>query len=256
MYKFEISADSPSELRQKMLEFANEMQMDQKVDAGIYIDDVEEETHVPLSNFDSSIFAPVPPPFIKTQTDQQSVPLPAVSISQNKVQAAVSPNVDVIKDSNGFIWEANIHASNKTLNKNGTWRYKRGVDEETIKKYEQSNVNPPPVNPPPVNPPLVGSVHPPRQVVEAVIVKPVEQTYENITIPPGVRSAHSLITFKNNLTSILAQLINENKITQEYIAQLQEYFEVKHIWSITDTESQAIELFDLFVNHGFLTKVD
>jgi hypothetical protein len=39
-------------------------------------------------------------------------------------------------DKNGLPWDERIHASTKALNKDGTWRYRKGIDEGTKTKVE------------------------------------------------------------------------------------------------------------------------
>lgn len=39
-------------------------------------------------------------------------------------------------DANGFPWDGRIHSSSKALNKDGTWRYMRGVDKDQVDSIE------------------------------------------------------------------------------------------------------------------------
>lgn len=39
-------------------------------------------------------------------------------------------------DANGFPWDGRIHSSSKALNKDGTWRYMRGVDKDLVDSIE------------------------------------------------------------------------------------------------------------------------
>ena len=47
-------------------------------------------------------------------------------------------------DSSGQPWDERIHAGNKSTNKDGTWRKKRGVDTELVKQVEQGEAGPAP----------------------------------------------------------------------------------------------------------------
>lgn len=40
-------------------------------------------------------------------------------------------------DSRGIRWDERIHAATKSVNKDGSWRYRRGVDEKLIEEVEQ-----------------------------------------------------------------------------------------------------------------------
>lgn len=55
-------------------------------------------------------------------------PLPPIT------PAPVNNSVD--KDIMGFPWDARIHASGKTKNKNGTWKLKRNVDTKLVEQVE------------------------------------------------------------------------------------------------------------------------
>lgn len=47
-------------------------------------------------------------------------------------------------DARGIPWDERIHASTKGINKDGTWRYKRGVQESLINKIEAEHQHPTP----------------------------------------------------------------------------------------------------------------
>jgi hypothetical protein len=61
--------------------------------------------------------------------------------------------VDTESDARGFPWDKRIHSDTKSKNNDGTWRYRRQVDKELIKKVEAellaSTPAPTPVPPPP-----------------------------------------------------------------------------------------------------------
>jgi hypothetical protein len=173
--------------------------------------------------------------------------------------------------------DSRIHSEKKSKNLDGTWRYKRGVADEAIAVIENALkgttvhavaapvpaiVAPPPAvtTPAPVTlPPLAQPVAPPQVaapvVAHAVIV---EQAF---TPPPArmaapTKPAHTLATFKNNLTELLAQFINEGKINQEYVKSLCDYFKIKDIWNVLASERQCMELFDVFVKADFVTRIE
>lgn len=230
MYKFEISADSPEELREKMRDFASDIMMqDTQTELPKYVDEVPTFVEPMMSPT-----AVIPEPLIPV--------VPTAMVTMRSDQSTL--------DAAGQPYNAAIHSAKKTKTPSGLWRAKRGgIEAPTL------SVAPAAVNVPVVPPTTVKVAMPSFQAVAPVVVEPTP-AYENIVVPDGGRPAHSLITFKNNLMLIIAGLINEGKITQEYIAQLKTYFQVKEIWNIIGSEKQSTELFDVFCNAGFLTKVD
>lgn len=100
----------------------------------------------------------------------------------------------------------------------------------------------------------------PGQPTWAPDTAPLYQAFDNvdkgIVIPPGQKPAHTLETFQNNLTNVLAQLINEKKITKEYIESLCKHFNVKYIWNVLGSATQIRELYESFASYGLITKLD
>ena len=77
--------------------------------------------------------APVPP---APSIDPGAVP-PSESLMAAAAQAAaaaVAAGAEL--DSAGFPWDARIHAGTKSTKKDGTWTYKRGVDDALVKAVE------------------------------------------------------------------------------------------------------------------------
>ncbi len=195
-------------------------------------------------------------------------------------------------DSRGIPHDSRIHSAEGTKNTDGSWRNRRAVDKNLLAQVEAElfaaagspqrvvrhspvpsmgtgpvahqsnaagNAGPGEVYNPPPPPAVTTQVHtppPPQQVAPPqAAVEPVK-SYENVTIPQGQKPAHSLNTFKSNLTLILAQFITEKKITQEYIQQLKDYFQIKEIWNILGDEQKCMQLFQMFVDGGMITKIE
>jgi hypothetical protein len=68
--------------------------------------------------------------------------------------AAPSSPAAVERDSRGIVWDARIHAANKSTNKDGSWRQRRGLDDESVKaaveaelvaKHGRGDMIPPPL---------------------------------------------------------------------------------------------------------------
>lgn len=272
MYKFEISADSPQELQEKMQDFAKDMKLFDRQETGSapkYLDEIPSASeNYPIVQ---SAFS-VP----QSQNVQPAVPTPEA--------APRIPTARIGLDSRNIPWDERVHASTKEINKDGTWRSRRNVNKDVVKQIEtelkantqvQATVSVVPsipgipafptspvlglpnhapiLQPSPFDPPM--QQFPPSPITQ-MVQEPVKSTYENVQIPPGTRPAHSLLTFKNNLMDILADLVRKEKITPEWIQQMKTHFEVKEIWNIIGNEKQAMELYDNFVNWGFITRVD
>lgn len=99
----------------------------------------------------------------------------------------------------------------------------------------------------------------PNQAVQPVKSSPVAQTepkYEEIQVPQVTRPVYSYQSFKANFPMVLATLINEKKIDQNYIDALKKHFGVKEIWNVMGSEAQCLEIFNTFGSVGLITKVD
>lgn len=189
----------------------------------------------------------------------------------------VAPAPEGTIDSKGLPWDERLHLEGRTFNKDGSWRSKRRLDENFIIQVETelrakmralkglapvtSYGSPAAALSYPAPPPPTIHVEIPNFAANSVPFKPVEvappvQTYENVVVPQGVRPAHSLLSFQNNLMTLLSQLVSDGKINREYIEELKKYFNVKEIWHITSSGKQSMELYDVFAQAGFITKVD
>ncbi len=194
-------------------------------------------------------------------------------------------------DNEGLPWDKRINSSGKTKNVKGFWNKKRKIDPEyivtikgEIRNAMQFAANPPAVpalpgvvTPVPVLPtniqatevlPIIAenpALAQPVQPLEVVtpVLAPVQPPLAVVApaqpvvapTPPVMSSAngHTLDTFKTNFPMILASLITEKKITQEYVEQLKAYFNVTQIWDVSD--AQKGEMFENFASCGFITKV-
>jgi hypothetical protein len=296
MYKFEISAPTYDELRDKIVAYANEVINSEPTNQMEM--DIPPAPVVPIaerSQFDDPGFIPdfqreYKEQYLEEKKQEAQVTGIGALESPPVITALVAPTLveKVTKwastlDSKGMQWDSRIHAATKAVTKDGAWRYKRGVDDATITQIEAeyksnpvpstfSGVVPPP--PPPtiavelpkfVDQPKTHSTNAAGEVTFAPLTNVVNpaavpsapvKTYEQVQVPGGTRPAHSLITFKNNLMDVFAQLITEDKINQAYITELKNYFQVKEIWNVLGNEAQCIELYNEFGARGFITKVD
>lgn len=267
MYSFKVEANSETELQIKLNQFALER----------------------VQNINSSSA-----PQVITQKAVDVILDKVTELNdQGQVVAPVNSGDDL--DVRGLPYDSRIHSAGKSKNQDGTWRYRRGIDETVIEQVEkeiksiasplQSAPIPPvppsspvipevPMAPPMMAVPVMPMLNPPDQTVTAPEVKrhpdapafaspTVDKIYDaysnvdnGIVIPPGMKPAHTLQTFTNNLTEILAQLINEKKINKAYIESLCTHFNVKYIWNVIGSGVQIKELYEAFAQYGFITKLD
>lgn len=222
------------------------------------------------------------------------------------------------RDSKGMPWDERIHSSSKATNKDGSWRYRRNLDEVTIAQVEaqlrggatggpsatpvqqpasasvgqpmvpafptQPTVTVPPPHSPqsvpvpqfdvPVFPQAVSPVAVPQATpVQSIgfatpAVAPIATTptasqplsptttaYDPIQIPQGIKPAHSFETFKANFLPCMGELSMSQKITPDYIQKLCASFQVNNLWEVEADESKVRSIYDLFTQHGLITRV-
>ena len=150
-------------------------------------------------------------------------------------------------DSEGLPWDERIHTSARTKVKDGSWKIKRGVTDLEANKikatYRQVDV----VGHPMQTAPAVVHQAPVQVVTPVVPQAPV------VPALPTMNSGHTVATFKAHFPLIIANLISEGKVTQDYVNQLKDYFKVDQIWMLDD--NQKANLFESFVQYGLVTRV-
>lgn len=275
--KLIITAGTLRELHSKLIELADEVRP-QPVDANI---NVCNEDPVKVIDKAAEDFDPVLPPFHKEPVEKPVEALddlikknpPGESIPHNHFPASQVGSSTL--DAAGMPWDARIHSASKATTKDGTWRYRRNVNEKAIDQVEKelkSRVNVAPVitTSAPVNDPFAGLS--PQQVQAQPMVQPVLNpfmqvvqptpqaptqpvaTYENIPTPTGTKYVHTVDSFHQNLIPIMASLINEKVISQDYVQQLKGYFGVNEIWEIFGHKDKVTELFENFVANNIITR--
>lgn len=198
-------------------------------------------------------------------------------VSNIRASSANSPIASATNDygvdSRGLPWDERIHAVTQATVKDGSWRYKRGVEESTIKQVEAelvermkgaqaSRMEPSPAVP--VAPPIVQ----PHPVAPLAPTPPMNQLREYLNaVPtpaavvappplpqpqPVVPSAHTLATFKSTLVPTLAKLVRDGKLTQDYINSLCQHYKVEFLFKAND--EQLAEIFEGFVQYGIIVK--
>ena len=79
---------------------------------------------------------PFDEPGVYTTSTQPPVDLPAPQSFPPIPPPPISYSAPVEFDSNGMPWDERIHASSKNKLKNGTWRYKKGLEDIDVVKIE------------------------------------------------------------------------------------------------------------------------
>lgn len=223
----------------------------------------------PMPNFE----APAPVPTFVASPPPLPTPAP--------VKPAAPPPNDFGVDSKGLPWDARIHAVTQGVNKDGSWRYRRGVEDAQIERIESelrarggvtdtyenqvAKAATPPVPeqpyaiphlglvPHPLPPPVVASQPPPAPVVPATpsVSVPVQPVAAPVSVAPQL-SAHTVDTFKANLVATLAKLVADGRLTNEYVQSIKNYFQVEQIWQVNET--QVAEMFESFCKAGLIVK--
>jgi hypothetical protein len=173
------------------------------------------------------------------------------------------PTGDV--DSRGIPWDVRIHSEgNNKLNKNGTWRQRRGVEPVFVAQVEQEllakmksdyqEVAAPVQHAAPITNPIAAPI---AQPVAPTLVLSMVQAPAPVAPPPlpqqPVSLVHSFDTFKANLIPTLAELTKQGKLTPEYIQALKGHFGVAEIWQLD--EAQQSSMFKNFCDHGLIQGV-
>lgn len=142
-------------------------------------------------------------------------------------------------DSEGTPYDAAIHTSTKAKTSKGVWKKRpggAGAKQEASSPIETAS-----------QPANVTSL---RQ--ETVATPEFAQAPAPIGMAPAT---HSFDSFKKNLQMIIVRLINEKKITRDYMNDLNAHFKVNNLWEVASDDLKAKPLFDLFVQYAYITGV-
>jgi hypothetical protein len=258
MFKILIEGKTIKDLKANVDEFIREIEVFKSCDKITGSQEKIEEVAAKLPELPKDLAPEVAPPISTIAVAPLSEPSKPPPISN-----------DYGVDSRGLPWDERIHSVTQAKNKNGTWRYKRGVEESQIKTVEaelatkvrgiqsesvaaspQVPVVPDvPAIPQPAVPPAPSMSH-----LNVVPTPPVAVAPPPLPPPqPAVPSAHTFETFKATLVPTLAKLVKDGKLSQEYLAQLCEHYKVDMLFKVT--EQQLHEVFEGFVQYGLIEKV-
>lgn len=269
MFKFLIEGKSIKELKENIEEFFNEFEeLKPHVEGPADQDFITElaAKHPKLPKVEAEIEQPA----------RSTRPEPEYPVVLPERPGASAPTLgnDYGVDSRGLPWDERIHSVTQAKVKDGSWRYKRGVEENQIKAIEaelaskargmqaEQMVTASP-NIPFTAPPIPASVPQGVAAASPIPASPVPtqiiQTPAAVVAPPpmpppqpAVPSAHTLKTFKDTLVPTLAKLVTDGKLTQEYINSLCGHFGVDMLHKVND--AQLEEMFNNFVQYGTIVK--
>lgn len=296
MYKIQVQGKTIRELRKSLIEMADSIvtKEEQELNTSIgdengYEGNIPATVPQPLGNVMNSSLAntmsfPVPtssPLPIASEISSSISQLSPAEVAFKSGQAIAAESVAPTIDARGLPWDIRIHASSKALTKDGTWRYKRGVEQAEINSVEQeltmkkmgsspapgipsvpapiaaipSAAAPSPFGAPPASP--FGT--PPAYIPATPAVAPAPVAPMTPTLPSipqqQMTPAHSFETFKSNLIPLFSDLINRGKINQEWVEKVKAGYGLKEIWDLANNPQAAQEVFNGFVEYGFITKV-
>lgn len=162
-------------------------------------------------------------------------------------------------DSDNLPWDARIHSSSKQKTSEGKWRIRKGIKDPTLIERVKQEIR---VSARPTQNLNLHDLNnitlPNNNIVAAPVnVAPIVEAPKVVEAPkpamPQFNKGHTLDSFKTNFALIVGNLITEEKIDQNYINQLKQYFQVQEIWQANDTQKE--EMFNSFVGYGLIQKV-
>lgn len=178
------------------------------------------------------------------------------------------------RDSRGIPWDNRIHAANRALKKDGTWKYRRGVDETVIAEVEKGLTAPAtpvavPTFPNAAPVPAIPTLPPAFPVAQPVASEPTPSLaptatapaqapvapVETAVAPVPVRPAHTPQSFQANLPMVINTLIAQKKVDRPWLVNIAQHFGVQEWWDIAKYDDKSRQLFDACVQWGFITNV-
>lgn len=135
-------------------------------------------------------------------------------------------------DAAGTPYDPSIHTSTKAKTQKGLWKNRPGGGVAKATQVEEQ--------------PATSEESKPATVQEIVAH---EDSGPAIGKAP---SMHNYESFKTNLMTVVVKLINENKITRDYMKDLNSYFRVANLWDVKNDDEKCKQLFKLFLDYQFI----
>lgn len=254
MFKLLIVGETAQDFRSKFMSVYNEF--------------FREEAEQPLPKIQVEIPATIQEISRKLEAEDDEVPamiqppsLATVEAAQEAVHAPVAQVASGELDVRGLPWDKRIHAKTRTKNKDGSWKNLRGVDKDLLSQIEaelaSTTRTQQPVQvaaPPPVFQEAPTQTELPS-VPELPLAAPIAPAAPVLPVPAAIpvpQSGHTLETFKDQMIIVIANLVEEGKLTQEYVNQLKGHFGVDDLWALSDDQKE--EMFNSFASHGLIQR--
>lgn len=141
--------------------------------------------------------------------------------------------IDNEKDSENIPWDSRIHSGGKSVNKDGSWKLKKGVDKAVVAQVKAELLYRGAGSTAPVTQPVYEQpvVHQPvtQPVVQQAPVTQPGPSLPNVGGPalPQVTAGHTLQSFQSNFALVVSALITQGKITQDYVNTLKNHFQTE-----------------------------
>lgn len=143
-------------------------------------------------------------------------------------------------DAAGTPYNPAIHTSTRTKTTKGLWKNRPGGGAAKIETA-------------PVEQPAQAQWQPATtEASKPATVQEVVAHEDSVPAIGRAPSMHSYESFKTNLMTIIVKLINENKITRDYMKDLNTYFEVPNLWDVKNDDNKCQQLFKLFLEYQFI----
>lgn len=172
-------------------------------------------------------------------------------------------------DSRGLPHDLRIHSSQKTVNGDGTWRNKRGIKDDELYAVEAE------LKAASLRPPSQAALLPPVPQLPSSVAQLVPQLPTGPMLPPmmptpaplpqapapiagytqGMIPAHNLETFKARLPETFTHLINEGKVTKEWLQSCLQTSGLTAVFEISNSPAALQWFFDTLVQYQLITKV-
>lgn len=139
---------------------------------------------------------------IQEQEAKEIFAAPAATIPPSPPAAPVAPTTDMDLDANGLPWDERIHASSKTQDVKGNWKYKRGVDRDVLVPQVEAELRE-----------SMGAIPEPETGAGNVPPNPAEAATPPPPAVTNVTPSTSVTTFAQLVTGITANSIPEDKVS-------------------------------------------
>ena len=173
----------------------------------------------------------------------RSQPIHKAGIPQESY-VAKKADLGVETDSTGAAWDPTIHSSSKVKTSHGVWKKRRGGEATNVVKPTGG-----------LSAPLADAPANVAAIQRAEVQNAVPEFAQG-PAPIGMApNMYNVDSFGKNLQMIIVRLVNEKKISREYLQTLNQHFQVVNLWDVNKDPAKLKSLFDSFVEWQFITGV-